>query len=287
MGIPSDILSERSGAFAEELRVATRLAHEAGDIALQYHGEDISVDLKIGDEPVTVADHECSAHIVAGLREAFPGDVVISEEVADDSRRIQAERVWYVDPIDGTKAFIRGENSYCVMIGLTLRHRPVVGVVLQPNYQTFLFAAKDAGAWLIREERCSQLSTSDRQRPEEARHLRPKNTIAADWGAITAELGLPPDKKISSIGLKLCTIALGASDLHVNPYTNSSSWDTCAPQVILEEAGGQISDMHGLALRYDDPETSKHRRGLIASNGRMHEKVIQKLAELYPDPGPE
>ncbi len=287
MGNSSDIPKERCGAFVKELEVAARLVREAGAIAMSYHGKDITVDLKAGDEPVTVADHDCSAHIVAGLRSAFPDDVVISEEVADDTRRLHSERVWYVDPIDGTKSFIRGESGYCVIIGLTIAHAPVVGVVYQPNFETLLFAAKGAGSWLVRAGRCSRLFTSEREQPADARHLRSKNTMQADWDGITREFGLPREEKISSIGLKLCTIALGASDLHVNPYTHSSSWDTCAPQVILHEAGGQVSDMHGLALRYDDPNTLKHQRGLVASNGRMHQSVIQQFSDLFPDPGPE
>lgn len=285
MGIPNDILSGRCGEFAAELPVAAKLALEAGDIAMRYHGEDISVDLKLDDEPVTVADHECSAHIVAGLRKAFPDDVVISEEVADDARRLSAERVWYVDPIDGTKDFIRGQNGYCVMIGLTIEAVPTVGTVYQPNSGALLFAAKNAGGWLHREGSCRRLSTSDRTRPEDARYLRSKSRIPADWDRIASELGLARGETIASIGLRLCTIALGASDLYVNPYTKSSSWDTCGPQVILEEAGGTLTDMHGLPLRYDDV-SCKHRRGVVASNGHMHDSVIQKFSELYPDPGP-
>jgi 3'(2'), 5'-bisphosphate nucleotidase len=287
MGIPNDILSGRCGDFAEELRVAAKLAREAGAIAMRYHGEDISVDLKLDDEPVTVADHECSAHIVAGLRSAFPEDIVISEEVAVDTRRLNSERVWYVDPIDGTKDFIRGVNGYCVMIGLTIDSEPTVGTVYQPNSDALLFAAKDAGCWLHREGECRRLSTSDRDNPEDARYLRSKSRIPADWDRIENELGLARGETIASIGLRLCTIALGASDLYVNPYTKSSSWDTCAPQVILQEAGGTLSDMHGLPLRYDDPVSCKHRRGVVASNGHMHDRVIQKFSELYPDPGPE
>lgn len=287
MGIPSEILSKHSGDYAEELRVAAQLAREAGAIALQYHGEDISVDLKIGDEPVTVADHESSAHLVAGLSQAFPDDIVISEEVPDDPRRLSAKRVWYVDPIDGTKAFIRGENSYCVMIGLAVEHAPVLGIVYQPNFDVLLFASQGAGAWHLGGKGCRRLRTSEQGQPDAARHLGAGSKYPANWPLIAEELGLPAGNKISSIGLRLSTIAIGASDLYVNPYTNCSSWDTCGPQAILEEAGGTLSDMHGLPLRYDSAETLKHGRGLIASNGTVHQRIVDKLSELYPDPGPK
>ncbi len=286
MGIPEGIMRDHGGEFAEELLVAAELTTQAGQIALDYHGEDISVDLKAGDEPVTAADRECSDYIVQGLRQAFPEDVVISEEIADDPRRTQARRVWYVDPIDGTKSFIRGEHAYCVMIGLTLNQQPTMGVLYQPNFGSLAFAAKGAGAWILREERCTELRTTDEGHPKKARHLRPKGTLPANWQRITELLGLDPLEKVSSIGLKLCTIAIGASDLYVNPYTNCSSWDTCAPQVILEEAGGRLSDMHGLPLRYDLAETTKHSRGLVASNGTVHSATLASFADLYPDPDP-
>jgi 3'(2'), 5'-bisphosphate nucleotidase len=278
-----DIVQEHAGSLAKEMRVAAQLAREAGEIALLYHGEDISVDLKIGDEPVTVADRECSAHVVKGLREAFPEDVVISEEVDDDERRLKARRVWYVDPIDGTKAFIRGESGYSVMIGLALEHQPVLGVICQPNYNTLVFAEKGHGAWVLRNSECQAIHTSDIEGPEDARHLGPR-VPPADWLLISDLLGPVSTERISSVGLKLCTIAVGASDLYVSPYTHCSSWDTCAPQVILEEAGGQISDMHGHPLRYDLAEM-KHKTGVVASNGAMHAAVIQKFSGLFPHLG--
>lgn len=287
MGIPTDIVAEHGGRYAHELSVAAALAREAGALALRYHGKDITVQRKAGDEPVTVADHECSALIVAGLKRAFPDDIVISEEIKDDPRRVHASRVWYVDPIDGTKAFIRGESGYCVMIGLTLEHAPVVGLLYQPNFDSLVFAAHESGAWLLRHGECTPLVTSTLEQPEQARHLGAKTGSRADWDQVEKRLGLPEDHKVSSIGLKLCTIALGASDLYVNPYTHCSTWDTCAPQVVLQEAGGTLSDMHGLPLRYNDPETTKHSRGLIGSNGAMHRRVIETFSALFPDPGPE
>jgi 3'(2'), 5'-bisphosphate nucleotidase len=287
MGIPADIVAEHGGRYAHELRVAAKLAREAGAVALRYHGKDITVQRKAGDEPVTVADHECSALIVAGLKRAFPDDIVISEEIKDDPRRVTASRVWYVDPIDGTKAFIRGESGYCVMIGLTLEHEPMVGLLYQPNYDSLVFAVHQGGAWLLRQGECTPLVASGFEQPKDARHLGAQTGRRADWEQIETRLGLPEAHKVFSIGLKLCTIALGATDLYVNPYTHCSTWDTCAPQVILQESGGTLTDMHGLALSYNDPVTTKHSRGLVGSNGSMHDTVIATFSALFPDPGPE
>ena len=284
MGLSKQLATAHGGQYADELRVACRLAREAGEIALRYHGEEITVDLKPGDEPVTVADHECSALIVKGLQLAFPEDVVISEEIQDDPRRLSAHRVWYVDPIDGTKSFIRGECGYCVMVGLAVDHVPMLGVLYQPNFDSLIFAAQDKGAWILREGECTGLHSSNSQEPVGARQLGAKSGPKADWQQVAKRFGLLEHQRVSSIGLKLCTIALGASDLYVSPYTQCHSWDTCAPQVILQEAGGQLSDMHGQPLCYNQ-EGTKHTRGLLGSNGSMHSKVTEKFSALFPYAG--
>src|SRR5213593_1704906 len=96
--------------FSRELEVARRLALEAGAVALRYHGQDIEVERKDGGEPVTRADREANELIVAGLSAAFPDDAILAEETPDDRSRLGRPRVWMVDPIDGTRDFIRGRD---------------------------------------------------------------------------------------------------------------------------------------------------------------------------------
>lgn len=278
---PKDIL-ERAGSFSAELAVAAKLAHAAGTVALRYHGKDLEVERKDHNEPVTIADRECSALIVEGLEQAFPADVIISEELPDDSRRLGSGRVWYVDPIDGTKNFVRGASSYCIMIGLAIAHEPVFGVVYQPNHECLVFGSKGAGSFSHYGNRTHRLATSGCDEPGHARLLSLSSNPPADRLAVQTYFGLPVSEVIGSIGLKLCAIALGASDLYVNPATRCSSWDTCAPQIILQEAGGQITDMHGHALRYNDAKVLRHGRGLVASNGPLHTAALARLGALFP-----
>src|SRR5262249_7889495 len=109
----------RPGNLARELLVATELAERAAELELGYFGStSLSVEHKPGEGPVTRADREADRLIVDGLRAAFPSDGVLSEEAPDDGSRHRAERVWMVDPIDGTNDFIRGHSGFAVMIGL-------------------------------------------------------------------------------------------------------------------------------------------------------------------------
>jgi 3'(2'), 5'-bisphosphate nucleotidase len=266
--------------LAREVEVAERLASEAGQLVMKFHGKKLDVDRKAGDEPVTVADREASTLIVSGLRAEFPDDVVISEENADDLRRLNASRVWYVDPIDGTKDFIRGEDGFCVMIGLCIDHRPKVGVIYQPVHRRLFSAAPGAGTWLMAADalpRRAHVSTI--AEVTQIRLVASKSHRDTTIDRVKSALGVSNELNIGSVGLKLGVIALGERDLYVSPTSKTSSWDTCGPEALLLEAGGKLTDIKGALLHYDTPEIH-HTRGLLASNGLVHAAVIDKLAFL-------
>lgn len=266
--------------LARELEVAERLAREAGELVLALRGPGLDVEMKPGNEPVTEADRSASQHIVRGLAEAFPGDVHISEENADDLRRLDAERVWYVDPIDGTKDFIRGQDGFAVMIGLTVAHHPVLGVVYQPVHRS-LFWAAGPEAWLQLPDRPPhRMQVSDVLDPGELRLVASKSNRTRKIDEIKGALGIRDEVNLGSVGLKLCMIALGERDLYVNPSSHSKVWDTCAPEAILRASGGRITDVHGEPLRYDHKDV-RRRRGLVASNGLVHDEVIARLGPLF------
>ncbi|WP_428263901.1 3'(2'),5'-bisphosphate nucleotidase CysQ family protein [Haliangium sp.] len=267
-------------SFSHELEVAERLARAAGALALRFHGTDLDIDLKPGNEPVTEADRRTSDLIVAGLREAFPDDVIISEERADDLRRLEAERVWYVDPIDGTKDFIRGLEGFSVMIGLAQHHRPALGVVYQPIHDR-LFLAADHGAWFLTPDQPPrQLRTTAIDDPGALRLVASKSSRSHKIDQVKSALGIRNEHNIGSVGLKLCLIAMGERDLYVNPNSLCKAWDTCAPEAILTAAGGAITDFKGRRLRYDR-EDWRRNSGLVASNGHAHAHVIASLEPLF------
>jgi 3'(2'), 5'-bisphosphate nucleotidase len=264
-----------------ELEVAEALARQAGALIRGYFGTGVTVENKAGDEPVTRADREASELIVRGLAAAFPHDIIISEEAPDDARRLEpGRRVWFVDPLDGTRDFIRGRHGFAVMIGLCEAGRPRVGVVYQPHGDRLYRAAAGQGASLVDERGERTLRCSSVSDPGELRLVASRSHRTPEIDRVKAALGIDDELNIGSIGLKLGLIALGERDLYVNPSSRSSAWDTCAPEALLEAAGGRLTDLHGQALRYDAPEL-KNLRGLVASNGAAHDAVIAKLAPLF------
>jgi 3'(2'), 5'-bisphosphate nucleotidase len=271
--------------FERELEVASRLAREAGGLALRCRDGELEIEEKAGHGPVTIADRRASDHIVAGLRAAFSGDVVISEENADDPRRLQPGRAWYIDPIDGTKDFIRGEEGFCVMIGLALDFRPAVGVVYAPATDRLFYAAPGGGAWLVAPDAQPQrIGVSQVDQVERARFVASKSHRDETLDRVKNALGIDNELNIGSVGLKIALIAAGERDLYVNTSGKTASWDTCAPEALLAEAGGRVTDLFGDLLRYDTPDVHNP-QGLIASNGLVHEAAVEKVAPIFPRPG--
>jgi len=265
-------------SFERELARAIELARIAGTEAMRMQRGELVVEMKPGDEPVTAADRRASELIVAGLAASFPDDPIISEELEPAPGALGAPRFWLVDPIDGTKDFIRGEDGYSVMIGLVCDGKPTVGVVYQPVLDR-LFHGTPGGALMTYQGETTPLAVSSISAAADIRLVASKSHRSPDIDRVKQQLGIANELNIGSVGVKLCVIAAGMRDLYVNPATRTKAWDTCAPEAILVPAGGRLSDLFGNPIDYT--KELAHRRGLVASNGRVHDEVIAKLAPLF------
>ena len=273
------MLPGTSGTLGAELATALELARIAGDEVRRMQRGDLGVELKPGDEPVSRADRRASELILAGLADAYPDDLVISEELPPAPGAFGSPRLWLVDPIDGTKDFIRGEDGYAVMIGLISDGQPAVGVVHQPAQDRTFYATPD-GAWVSSRGTVAPLAVSDVASAAEARLVASKSHRTAELDRVKQQLGINDEQNVGSVGVKLCLIAAAVRDLYVNPAAKTKAWDTCAPEAILLRAGGRLSDLHGAPIEYRGD--LHHRRGLVASNGRIHDEVVGKLSPLFP-----
>jgi myo-inositol-1(or 4)-monophosphatase len=218
--------------FEREVGVARGAAVEAGDaIARHAAGDRTSWD-KAEDSPVTRADLEANGIICNALRSAFPDDWILSEETADQPQRLRAERVWVVDPLDGTKEFIAGVPEFSVSIALVQRGVPVVGVVYQPLTRECFWAAQGRGAWLGDEP--LHVSTVDRL--EDSSVLSSRTEMSR--GQVDAYAGWFRElRPIGSVALKLALVAAARGDLWISAAPKSE-WDVCAGDLLVREAGG-------------------------------------------------
>jgi 3'(2'), 5'-bisphosphate nucleotidase len=267
-------------AYAHELDVATRVAREAAELVRGYHGKKLHVQIKGGDEPVTEADHAANTLIVRRLREAFPDDVVLSEEVPDTGERLGKPRVWMVDPIDGTRDFVLGDSGFVVMIGLAVDGRPAVGAVAHPVSGKVYSGAVGAGAWRDDPDGGrAALHTSTVSQPPDIRLVASKSHRTSRIDAVKRALQITDEMNIGSIGLKIGLVSEAVRDLYVYTGGRTKIWDTCGPEAILMAAGGRMTDVDGRPLTYDQADLH-NRRGLVASNGPLHDIVIRTLVPI-------
>lgn len=228
----------------------------------------------------TDADVRSEELIARLLHERFPNDSILSEEkgfIVNTTR----ERIWMADPLDGTKAYDNGGDGFSVMIGLLQHGKPRLGVVYAPARELLMYAEEGKGAYM-------------RQNGEERRiTVRPTARIA-DAIMITRVMDqekresdkffdlFAPKETVqeSSVGLKAGLIAMGKADFHINTNLRASKWDTCAPQVILEEAGGSITDMYGNALDYTQ-EGSTWATPFVLSNTVLHPAIVARIRVEY------
>jgi 3'(2'), 5'-bisphosphate nucleotidase len=277
--------------FELELETALRLAREAGAKVLEFYALEIIAEEKLGldnfAEPVTAADRASSRIIVDGLHATFPADFVLSEEEADDpSKRTRSNRVWITDPIDGTWGFIKKDGDFAVQIGLAVDGEPVIGVVYLPAHGLLYYGSKGNGAFVIKgvDGDPHRLQASDNVEFSAMNLAVSRNHRSPKITRIVREFGLKKEIQRGSVGLKVGLVAEAVCDLYIHLSPRTKFWDTCGPQVILEEAGGRLTDLFGERIRYEISDVQNH-GGIVATNGPAHEMIISRLRPLLNEFG--
>ncbi|MFL6466892.1 MAG: 3'(2'),5'-bisphosphate nucleotidase CysQ [Pyrinomonadaceae bacterium] len=274
----------------KELEVAVGLSRYASESILDHYSREIIAEQKLGVdahyEPVTIADRAASRIIVEGLAAEFPDDGILSEEEADDSEiRLKKARVWIIDPIDGTAGFVKKDGDFAVQIGLAINGEPVLGVVLLPFHNVLYRAVKDEGAFAeYNGEEPKELKTSEDADFGKMTLAFSRNHPSKGITAILAGFKFQNSIQRGSIGLKVGLIAEQQADAYIHLSPRTKLWDTCAPQIILEEAGGVLADLFGRKYRYDVEDLQNH-GGIVATNGASHDAVIKHLRPILNELG--
>ena len=271
-----------ASAYDRELEAAAKIAREAAALVRGYHGKKMVIEAKAGNEPVTEADRAANALIVERLAAAFPKDIILSEEIPDTGARLGRSRIWMVDPIDGTSDFILGDTGFVVMIGLCVDGRPAVGAVAHPLSEKVFAGVVGAGAWVEDAEGArTPLHTSTIERAPGIRLVASKTHRTQRVDRIKQALQIEDEINVGSVGLKIGLVTEAKRDLYVYTGGRTKIWDTCGPEAVLAAAGGKMTDVDGTPLVYDR-EDLYNRRGIVASNGPLHDYVIQALAPYVP-----
>jgi 3'(2'), 5'-bisphosphate nucleotidase len=261
----------------DELSVALAAAHAAGDIIRgHYQAGTAAPTAKPDGTPVTQADLEANQAIVGALRAAFPGDGILAEETQDDLRRLTHERVWIVDPMDGTRDFVQRSGQFAVHIALAVRGEPAVAVVHSPIERLTYTAVAGHGACVDSQPiAVSRATDIARFRIGVSRfgvNDKLERFIArSKLGGSTVAIGA---------SLKMMAVARGDLEISLCLTDFESEWDTCAPELIVREAGGRFTDLDGAPFVYNKPDV-RHRRGILVSNGTRHDELLELVRPFY------
>ena len=318
-------------AFAlSAVRAGGRLARQ---IQQDHAGR---AELKADLSPVTVADYAAQALIASQLKEAFPGDRLVAEEGSEALRRPEqremlaavrgwlepvggpldddqvcawidwgsgepGERFWTLDPVDGTKGFLRGEQ-YAVALALIERGVVVLGALACPNLGIdgssdregegcVALALRGQGAWIepLQGGARRPLRVSATEEPAEARVLRSVesgHTDPASMQALLSDLGIATPPVLMDSQAKYVTLAAGTGDLIFRlispdrPDYREWIWDQAAGHLLVTEAGGMVTDLTGAGLDFSRGRRLERNRGVLASNGRLHPAALQALQRV-------
>ena len=274
--------------YNKELSVAVDLARAAVKTILAQYEKPVRVEQKSLDddvEPVTQADRIANEMIVNGLKAEFPSDGILAEESVDTERRLSKSRVWMVDPLDGTNGFIDGNGDFAVQIGLVEDGEPVMAVVYVPLSNVLYRAIAGHGAWIERPQReTDQAAVSDRQTFATMRLAASRSHRSPRMNKVVQRFGFREEVQRGSVGIKVGLLVEQQCDVYIHLSPRTKQWDTCAPQLILTEAGGRLTDLFGQPLNYNVKDVN-NRNGLVASNGAAHERIIETLAPLLAEFG--
>ncbi len=241
--------------MVEILEACISLAQQAGDAIMAiYQQDDIELQQKSDDTPVTKADLAANAVLTAGLKKLTPEIPIMSEETPIPAlkERKQWQRYWLLDPMDGTGEFVLKSGDFAVNIALVENNKPVLGVIYWPSKNTTYYATKDGGAYKRTEQYNKKISVIKHNKLTLAVSRRQQLDTVSQY--VNGDFDTLP---LGSCSLKACHIAEGKADafLRIGP---TGEWDTGASQVIVEEAGGALFDAEFNEITYNQRETTEN-----------------------------
>ncbi len=233
-----------------------RLVAAAGTAILEVYASGHDVEYKADDSPITRADRAAHDILSAGLRQLTPDIPVLSEESAAEHApdvRHRWNDFWLIDPLDGTKEFISRNGEFTVNVALIRNHKPILGVVAAPVLSLVFYGVEDAGAFVTHDGGTAQ--------PIHVRHpaadplviVGSRSHRGDSLDSVLERIGAHEMRPMGS-SLKFCLVAQGTADFYPR-LGPTCEWDTAAAQAVVEAAGGSVTTLAGLPLRYNERDT--------------------------------
>ena len=212
---------------------------------------------------------------------------ILSEEDVDDKSRLNSDKIWIVDPLDGTTDFVNRTGEFTIMVGLVENHVPVMGLIYWPTKQKLYYAERGMGAFCSHSDTVEEciweaISVRETQNLEDCLALVSRHHLSDREKKILDHLKITHTSSIGS-SLKVTEISSGMADVYLTTTNKMKQWDTCASFCIISEAGGRITDVAGNELVYNT-DIVNHENGLLVTNGFVHNEVVSKISALEQNP---
>jgi 3'(2'), 5'-bisphosphate nucleotidase len=268
--------------YERELEVALASAALAGRYLVEEY-ERFQAVANASADITTHADRQAQEIILRHILQHFPEDALCAEEATATVQQAAqvGDRLWVVDPIDGTRGFAMKNGEFSVMIGFVCRGTIGAAVVGQPAVGRLTYAQLGGGCWRCDKDdaaprRCQVTAVSQLGQATLTQSRSRQPAARSPWVA-----ALSPGRVLESYsaGIKLALVARGEADLYLNTYDAFHDWDICAGHLLVTESGGQVTGTKGEELRYGLPGAWQ-RNGLLATNGKLHASAVAKLKGL-------
>jgi len=266
--------------YRKELEAAMAAASLASTIILEAY-ETLVADPAAQANITTKTDLASQEAILNYLMQRFPSDAFAAEEDTETLKKANkgGNRLWVIDPIDGTRGFVRKSGEFSVMIGFCIDGQVMAGVVHEPALQRITYASHEQGCWSrTAGQRPVACLVSETAALSGAVLARSHSKDPTDPGELGTRLGLSQFLERYSAGVKLAAVARGDADLYINDYPSYRDWDLCAGIILVQEAGGKATDWAGKPLEFGRPGNLQD-RGLASSNAELHEEILKRLAK--------
>lgn len=256
--------------------IVAPVLHKAGEIIMSLYKQDIRVEIKDDNSPVTQADklsHELLCEVLGKT------NIPVRSEEDEGYTSNDIDKYWSIDPLDGTKDFINATGDFSILVALIVNSKPVVGYIYQPTTNELYFAQVGKGAYMQSKSGKVHPLNVDQSTP-----ISSQKMIASRFHMSTFVSNLARDLQVKgfiqkgSCGLKIASLARGDCHIYVNASNKTCEWDVAAGQVLLQEAGGVITDTKGNSLEYDRKDPRNH-NGIMASCGTYHDEILLYFKE--------
>ena len=225
--------------LAEVLETVKQLTKEAGDVILDIYAKDFSVDYKEDKSPITLADQKSNDLIVHTLKSRYPECAILAEESRDNLDRLKNDWCFIVDPLDGTKEFVKRNGEFTVNVALAHRGKPVLGVIGIPVSGALYYAVKGEGAFYEKDGHTQKINVSSRV--EDIRMVVSRSHKSDKLASLIERNGI---RNVLTVGsaIKGCMIAKGEAEVYYR-FGYTMEWDTAAMQCIVQQACGIFRQM--------------------------------------------